>query len=263
MKVGRLSKEEWKFIDENADGLPASAIAHHLDRSVESIERHLAKIGKTPDKTQNFVVQAEYDIKSRAYWREIRSQFSADEIELFLSLWTEIVAQFRKDVLPTEELQIIDLIKLEILMNRDLREQNETMESVRRYEAECDAEKAKPPGEKDAERIFVLERQIASLRAGREALARDYKDLHSKKASLNKDLKATREQRIEKLENNRETLAALVTRILRDPDFFEEEGKLIEKMRLAMDQEKARLSDYHTYEDGTIDQPFLTPDTVK
>jgi len=263
VKVGRLSKDEWKFIEDNADGLSVAAMAHQLKRSVESIEKHLAKIGKTPNKTQNFAVQAEYDIKSRPYWREIRNQFSAEEIELFLSLWTEIIAQFRKDVLPTEELQIIDLIKLEILMNRDLREQSETMDSVRRFEAECDAEKAKPPGEKDAERIFVLERQIASLRAGREALSRDYKDLHTKKASLNKDLKATREQRIEKLENNRETLAALVTRILRDPDFFEEEGKSIEKMRLAMEQERERLSDYHTYEDGTIDQPFLTPDTVK
>ena len=30
-----------------------------------------------------------------------------------------------------------------------------------------------------------------------------------------------------------------------------------------MKQEEKRLSEYHQYEDGGIDQPFLTPDTVK
>ena len=49
----------------------------------------------------------------------------------------------------------------------------------------------------------------------------------------------------------------------RDPDFFEEQGKYIEKMRMALEKEKERLSDYHKYEDGTVDQPFITPDTVK
>ena len=78
-----------------------------------------------------------------------------------------------------------------------------------------------------------------------------------------KDLKATREQRIEKLENNKQTLASLVNKILRDPDFYEQEGKALEKMRMAMEQEKERLSDYHEYADGTVDQPFLTPETIK
>ena len=30
-----------------------------------------------------------------------------------------------------------------------------------------------------------------------------------------------------------------------------------------MENEAERLSEYHKYEDGTIDQPFLTPDSVK
>jgi hypothetical protein len=30
-----------------------------------------------------------------------------------------------------------------------------------------------------------------------------------------------------------------------------------------MEVERERLSEYHKYEDGTIDQPFLTPDSTK
>jgi hypothetical protein len=77
-----------------------------------------------------------------------------------------------------------------------------------------------------------------------------------------KDLKATREQRIEKLESNKQTLASLVNQILKDPEFYEQEGKALEKMRLAVLKERERLSDYHTYGDGSIDKPLLTPETI-
>lgn len=39
-------------------------------------------------------------------------------------------------------------------------------------------------------------------------------------------------------------------------------GIEMEKMRLAMNKERERLSALHKYDDGQIDQPFLTPDTV-
>ena len=263
MKTGRLSKAEWHYIEENAEKMPPEEIAANLEREVEPVIRYLKRIGKTANKVQAITVQAEYDIKSRPYWRELKLQFSEDELELFLYHWKQIVAQFRKDVLATEELQIVDTIKLEVLMNRALREQQQSMNTVRELEVEIDREKDKPTERQDRELIFSMERQIASLRAAKEALSREYKDLQTKKSGMYKDLKATREQRIQKLENNKSTMAGLIEKILRDPDFFEEQGKYIEKMRMAMENEMERLADYHQYEDGTVDQPLLTPDTVK
>jgi len=263
VKTGRLSKTEWHYIEENADTMSPEEIAANLDREVEPIIRYLKRIGKTANKVQALTVQAEYDIKSRPYWKELKLQFSEDELELFLYHWKQIVAQFRKDVLATEELQIVDTIKLEVLMNRALREQQQSMNLVREIDAEINKEKEKPSERQDKEMIFSMERQIASLRAAKEALSREYKDLQTKKSGMYKDLKATREQRIQKLENTKSTMAGLIEKVLRDPDFFEEQGKYIEKMRMAMENEKDRLSDYHQYEDGTVDQPLLTPDTVK
>ena len=37
----------------------------------------------------------------------------------------------------------------------------------------------------------------------------------------------------------------------------------MEKMRLATESEKERLEEYIEYEDGTVDQPFLSPETAK
>ena len=78
-----------------------------------------------------------------------------------------------------------------------------------------------------------------------------------------KDLKGTREQRIKAIEDSKQTFASLVKQIATDKSFRTKIGVDMEKMRLAMEKEKARLSEFHTYEDGQVDQPFLTPDTVK
>lgn len=263
MRTGRLSRSDWDYINSHSETLSPEKIAENLGRSVESVENHLKKIGKSFNKHEAFATQAEYDIKARPYWRELKAQFSEEELELFLYHWKQIIAQFRKDVLATEELQIVDTIKLEVLMNRALREQQESMERVRVLEAEIDLEKRRDSDQQDKEMIFNLERQIASLRAAKESLSREFKDLQTKKAAMYKDLKATREQRIEKLESNKQTLASLVNQILRDPEFYEEEGKALERMRLAMEKEKERLADYHEFADGTVDQPLLTPETVK
>jgi hypothetical protein len=262
MKTGRLSKDEWAMIEELADTHAPEDIAKKLNRDLDPILKYLQKIGKADNRIQSLVVQAEYDLRSRPYWKELKSQFSESELELFLYHWSEIVAQFRKDVLKTEELQIVDLIKLEILMNRALREQQESKMRIEELEQDLNRLKTVISDQQDREEIFSIERQIASMRAAKEALSREYKDLYSKKESSFKNLKATREQRIQKLESSKVTLSGLIEKILRDPDFFEEQGKYLEKMRLAMEVEKKRLSDYHKYGDGEVDQPFLNADTI-
>ena len=237
-------------------------IAKELDRAIEPIQKHLQKLGKGKALRKNLQTQAEYDLKKRPYWRELQAQFSESELEILLYHWKEIVSQFRKDILATEELQIIDVVKLEVLMNRALREQQYSMNKIAEFDEMIEFEKRKAAEDQDREFIFGLERQIATLRAAKESLSREYKDLQTKKSAMYRDLKATREQRIAKLEDNKETFSGLVQKLVRDPDFVEEQNLYMEKMRLAVMKEQERLSDYHEYEDGTVDQPFLTPETI-
>ena len=48
-----------------------------------------------------------------------------------------------------------------------------------------------------------------------------------------------------------------------NPQTRAELGTEMEKMRLAVNKEEERLTEYHKYEDNLVDQPFLTPDTTK
>jgi hypothetical protein len=111
--------------------------------------------------------------------------------------------------------------------------------------------------------IVGLERQVAIMRASQETLSKDYKDLQGRKATMLKDLKGTREQRVKEIEDSKLTFASLVKKIAMDPQYRSDLGIEMEKMRLAMEAEKERLSEYLTYGNGQVDQPFLTPETTK
>lgn len=262
MKSGRLSKADWDYIETNAEKMSAAEIAQALDRALDPILHHLKKIGKSPNKKAAFEVQAEYDIKSRPFWSDLKKQFSSEELELFLYHWKQIIAQFRRDVMSTEELQIVDAIKMEVLMNRALIEQHDTIKQISRFEEMTQIEEMKPAAERDKELYFSLQRQVASLRAAKEALGRDYKELQTKKSALLKDLKGTREQRVQKLESNKQSFSGLIGKLLSDPDFFAEQGRQMELMRMASNTVKSQLGSYHTYSDGGVDKPLLSADTV-
>lgn len=260
MKTGRLSRADLHFIEEKADSMTAEDIAAHLDRKIEPIIRQLKKLGKTENKLQALTVQAEYDLKARPYWKELKNQFSEPELDMFMYYWTEIIAQFHKDVLITEELQIVELIKLTILADRALTEKRTSQVEVDSIREELRQEKRR--AEPDTELIYDMEKSIASRLTAMDYLGREYKDLLSKKSALNKELKATREQRYEKMESKVDTFSNLISKILKDPEFYEEQGKLMEKMRLSMYGEEERLSAVHEYDDKMQDRPLLNSETV-
>ena len=262
MKKGRFTKTEQEFIRNNPREMSNLDIATHLDRDPISIQSYIKeKIGNnTLDDRE---IEALHDLQSRPFWKDLQKQFSEEELQSLLYHWSRIITQFRDDVLPTEELQIIDAIKLEILMNRALIGQQTNMRSIGEYEELVTVEKSKSLEIQDKDYIYNLERQIAVCRAAQDSLTREYKDLQTKKASMLKDLKATREQRIKRLEDSKQTFIGWVRNLMSNPETRQQMGTDMEKMRLAMEAEKKRLSEYHKYEDGNIDQPFLTPDTVK
>ena len=260
MKKGRLSNAEARYITQNADSMPAEDIAANLDRDPNSIKTFIKKKLK---KGLSTLEQAAYELEERPYWIELEQQFTADELTLFKYHWGRMISQFKDDVFPTEELQVVDVIKLELLMNRCLKSNKENIDQITAFEGLVATEKSVDPDQQDRDYIINLERQIASLRAAQESLNRDYRDLQTKKSAMLKEMKGTREQRIKRLEDSKQTFTGWVAHLMQNPHLTEQYGNEMEKMRLAMEQEKNRLRAFHKYEDGLVDQPFLTPDTVE
>lgn len=260
MRKGRISKEEERTIARLVDSMVPEDIAKHLDRDVESVNNFIKrkfKVGITNEEA------AAYSLEDRPYWIELKAQFTYDELELFKYHWSRIISQFKDDVFPTEELQVVDVIKLEILMNRCLKGNKENIEQINTYDHMIKDERSRDKDQQDTDYIINLERQVASLRASQESLNRDYRELQAKKASMLREMKGTREQRIKRLEDSKQSFTSWVASMMQDPEIMKRYGIEMEKMRMAMEKEKERLGEYHKYEDGVVDQPFLTPDTVK
>ena len=260
MKKGRISKEEERTIARLVDSMTPEDIAKKLNRDTSSIESFIKRKFKVGLTNEEF---AAYSLEDRPYWVELRQQFTEDELELFKYHWSRIISQFKDDVFPTEELQVVDVIKLEILMNRCLKGNKENIEQINTYDHMIKDERSRDKDQQDTDYIINLERQVASLRASQESLNRDYRELQAKKASMLREMKGTREQRIKRLEDSKQSFTSWVASMMQDPERMKRYGIEMEKMRTAMKKEQERLSQYHKYDDGVVDQPFLTPDTVK
>lgn len=269
MKTGRISKPEETYISENIH-VGYKKIAQVLDRNPDSvldfIKRKIAKGEiKKPDwfgDTSN-EEQAKYDLAYRPYWNELKQQFTEEELKLFQYHWARIISQFQDDVIPTEELQVVDLIKLELLMNRALKGNKENIEQISALESLILIERQRDPDQVDRDMLFNMERQVASLKASQESLNKDYRELQTKKSTMLKEMKATREQRVKRFEDSKSSFVGWMSYLISNPEITHSYGVEMEKMRMAMIKEKERLSQFHQYTDDTVDQPFLTPETIK
>lgn len=256
MKKGRFSVSEMAFIKKAVDNMTVDEISKELDRDPISVHAWIeSNVGFST--SQKKEVEVHQELKGKPYYRELTKQFSDEELEMFEFHFKKMWAQFKDDVFHTEEMQIIDTIKLEILMNRILKGQQDTIDKIVEVERILQREKDMDRSMQDRDAIINLERQIAVLRSSQETLSRDYKDLQTRKATMLKDLKGTREQRIKAIEDSKETFVSLITKLTVNPEFRNTVGIEMEKMRLAAEAERARLSQVITYEDKSADRPLL------
>jgi hypothetical protein len=147
-------------------------------------------------------------------------------------------------------------------MNRSLKMNRSGMEQIESLERLILIERGRPMQDQDRDLILTTERQVSSLRGSQESMNRDYRDMQVKKNGMLKEMRATREQRVKKLEDSKENFKDWVVHLMKNPSVTKGYGEEMEKMRLAMEAEKSRLTQPHEFTDGVIDQPFLTPETA-
>ena len=121
MKRGKFSEDELQFIRDHSTEKTVDEIAKYIDRSPKTVKRVMDNMNLvTTDMSidEKDEVSLRKKLLDKEYWTEIEKQFTENEIDYFISIWIQLIKQFREDVLPTEELQIKQLITTEILINR-------------------------------------------------------------------------------------------------------------------------------------------------
>jgi len=263
-KRGQLSLEEEKFIRDHIGKLSVSDIAEQLNRNEAPVNRYIEEnrlFVPSDEKSENETLKRK--LHSKTFWPEIARQFDEEsgELQYFEDTWISLVKQFREDVLPAEELQIKQFITIDILINRSMKERKRHIAMTEKLQKIVDDEYEKPEDQRDTAKLINNETQLSFARNSIANYTNEYTKLLNEQQKISKDLKATREQRIKRIEDGKSSWVGLI-RMLEDEDIREKEGKEIEILRMATEKAKAGLENLHTYADGGIDKPFLTPESV-
>ena len=264
-KRGQLSLEEEKFISDNYGILDIDAIASHLNRSTTPIKKYIENnnVFLNSEEAKDYELLKQ-KLHGKSFWNEIKKQFdeSTGELEYFESTWVNLIKQFREDVLPAEELQIKQFITIDILINRSMKERKRHIKETEKLQKRVDDEYDLPEDQRDIPRLTNLETQLSFSRNSIANYTNEYTKLLNEQQKISKDLKATREQRIKRIEDGKSSWIGLI-RMLEDEDIREREGREMEILKHATDKFKGQLTDYHEYEDGVVDKPFLTPEDIQ
>ena len=280
MKLGRMTEHELLFIKDNIQNLNYIEIAEHLNREPKNIKKYIEdKLGMTVSLSidradANAEVNGvSYDIQLEGFWVGLKSQFMEEDQIVFKSEWNSIIDQFGGDVLPTEKLQIIDVIKLGILMSQCLKDRHKNKITINELNIELEVVKQEMKEARLAnediirvekkEEKYAIQQQILFFMTSEGSLTKEYREFQDRRERILKGIKGTREQRVQRIENLQESFLAWIQDLVNDPDKRRESGKRMEKLRLATIDEGIRLAAYHKYDDGVVDQPFLNCDTVK
>jgi hypothetical protein len=268
-KPGKLSKQDLAYIKENLDKTPEQ-IAAHLKRNVETVKNYIQKTH-----LELFRSESDDDVSiiarliGRSDWPSIQRQFNKEELETFKSMWVDFFKQFSMDVLATEQLQMLNVIKLELLMNRNLEERNKASQRLAELEQESldlrkRLENETNPLEKEklGREIEINEMRISEARGSTTSRTAEYEKFQTKAAQIYKDLKSTRDQRADELRDTKTTFVDWLKQI-NDHRKMEREARELALRKEALVRAKEKLADYHQYMDGMVDQPLLTPETVK
>ena len=257
-KRGRMSDDEKHFLNQHLDSKTDKELAEHLDRTVAFVSKYRKSKPhiETTEEEDDILVK----LHNLYFWKEILTQLGLDELRSFEARWVALHHQFQ-DVLPTDQMQIKDLIILEILINRVLTEKQKVMSTINRLEQQLKREEERPLELQDTNFMLNLETQLNAAMASQNARTTEHMKLQEKKDAKFKDLKATRDQRFKQLEDSRKSFFDLM-KVLDEKDSRKKEGRQIELMRLAADKKKQDLGEYPEFEDGTVDNPLLNAESI-
>jgi hypothetical protein len=236
--------------------LTVDQISLKMNRPVESVQKEINKI-QGAAAVPAIAMGIAHQLEIRPEWKKWQEQFTKPELEQFKTQYVQIMAQFENNVKPTEELQIFQVITLTILIDRTLIEQMRAQKTMEGLQVKIDRARNR----KDDDEADLLESQYEVARAVVKTCADKYKTYSDKQDKMLQQLRATRDQRVNKNDNHEKSFVSLLKWLM------EEENRLKAGEEMAMfkesaEKERIRMAQPHKYIDGTVDRPLLSCETI-
>lgn len=255
-KKGRWTEEEKEYIRKHIGDKPLPEIALELKRPLKALIRYKNKeYGKVTTK------DIKEGLRATPEWKQLTKQFYEDELDVFEHRYAEVVAQFADDIMATEKTQIFQLIKYEILMDRNLNDKKRTMDVLKTLQGELQTLRKKAKTQEDAAMLQAMVEKERGIEISMNSKTAEYLSLQKQHESILKNLKATRDQRIKNAETRRQTWVDVIKQ-LEEKEFRDKEGAELAIMQKAIQKEAQRLGEYHQYSNDVVDKPILSWETI-
>jgi DNA-binding protein H-NS len=263
-KRGRISKEYLSIVKENIN-LGYAAVADILKRPESAVrqfcERHGIRPNSNTDEDDKRRKMVKGDLQAESFWPVLVKQLSVAELEYFIQQYAAHIIQFERTakVAHTEKMQLMHLIRNDILLDRCMARQKEHLDEMEKIKQKIDKETKS--GDADPKELKNLNELYNAYSSAFATFAKEASELQSKLELMRKNLNITREQRTKNIQEANSSFGAYIES-LEDELIREREGAKINIFRAAMEKERARLMEYHTYVDGEVDIPLLNADTI-
>jgi len=269
-KTGPFSKTEKLFIADNYQTKDDIWIAGQLNRTIETVQKYkkklLATISFITPEAQKETDEYALMLEGRPYWRELNAQFTKDELELIIWHWSRFLHQFRGDITSSEEMQVLDLLRMEIFISRNITEKANGLKEVERLKKHISKLYDSLAGDDTTDRetnsiIASMENNLAAMRSSQRSSTDEHMKLDAQKQKLFRELKTTRDQRKKTIEDSQTSFKALLAAL--------DEEKMNRRVAIEIDlrnrsreKEYSKLTEYHTYGDGEVDLPLLNAESI-
>jgi len=263
-KRGKLSLKERSFIKENCHQLDIAQLAERCNRTEAPIRRFLKDHRLTHSqmsKKDTAITELKDKLQLKHYWKELQMHFFDDELIYFEEQWTHLMHQFREDLTAAEENQVIKLITTDVLINRTLRETKKLAIGLDKKQTLINKLYEGEPTPDQMLMAVDMETGMEITRAHLKNLTKEHNELLQKYQQLNKDLKATRDQRKKVADDGKKTWSDLI-KMVEDEDIRDREGEMAAIISYAAEKSFDKMSEYHEYIDGSVDTPILNEKTV-
>ena len=268
-KTGPLSKRELAWLTAQAPHVGVKVAANYLNRSADSVEKACIRfkipikeivvkpISSDPER-EAFILA---ELQSETFWRELQKQLTADELSFLSHQYVEYIMLFEKTapVVIAEKMALKQLLVTEILFNRVMQSQKRYFDISNNLSFQIDNEKRKlNPNISDLNKWEAEKQNCEALFS---TFSQDMKELQNRMMAMRKELSISRQQRTENLKETNTSFGGFIV-ALEDESLREREGQQINIFRAAVEKERKRLADYHTYMDGELDVPLFNADIV-
>lgn len=268
-KKGAFSDEEKRMIEQLIKFDTYAAIAKKLNREPSAVRKYCQRKGITNDITS---IEKNIEAKTRKspHFDELNNILTDREMDLAHKIYTELMKQFGGDILPSEEIQVIDFCIVSAMLNRSLareKEINRIMGDQLALRDMLEKQKESIEEEEDQDdwydKIEQVDMRVQNLSDELKEVKKNQVAFFIQKKDATKNMNASRDQRKDEISKANENWSDFVYFLKKNPDFRKNLGYELESMRLGMKEEYIRLTQIHEYADGELDNPILNSDVVE